>query len=149
MRALVAAESGNSGSGGSSFLLLGFVVLLGLLLFVSSRRKRRQAVAQQESLQVGWQVSTTSGLLGTLVALDDKTAKVRVSPGVELEFIRRAIVPRSALLPGEASDVVTGLDGSTDGEPMSDRGTFSLEKDTSDGWGNTDSRGEHDPRSEA
>lgn len=147
MRALVAAESGSSG--GSSFLLLGFVVLLGLLFFISNKRKRRQAEAQQESLHVGSPVSTTSGLLGVLVSMDDKTAKVRVSPGVELEFIRRAVVPRSALLPGEPTDAATALDGSTDGEPTGDRGAFSLEKDASDGWGNTDSRAEHDPRSEA
>lgn len=139
MRSLVAAGSGSSGSGGSSLLLLGFVVLLGLLFFISSKRKRRQAQAQQESLQIGSQVSTTSGLLGTLVALNDTTAKVRVSPGVELEFIRRAIVPRATLLPGEP----------TDGEPSGDGGAFSLEKDSSDDWGTTGGRNEHDPRSEA
>ncbi len=139
MRSLVAAQSGGSGSGGSSFLLLGFVVLLGLLFFISSKRKRRQAQAQQESLEIGSRVSTTSGMLGTLVAMDDKTATIRVSPGVEIEFIRRAIVPRATLLPGESAD----------GEPSSDGGAFSLEKDTSDSWGSTDGRNEHDPRSEA
>ncbi|UIJ34079.1 preprotein translocase subunit YajC [Allobranchiibius sp. GilTou73] len=99
MPALAAASSGNSGSSNGTFILIGVVILLGVLLFVSNRRKRRQAQQQQESLKIGTPVSTTSGLLGTLSALDERTATVEVSPGVHLQFVRRAVVPRSALLP--------------------------------------------------
>ncbi|MBO1754365.1 preprotein translocase subunit YajC [Allobranchiibius sp. CTAmp26] len=99
MPALAAASSGNSGSSNGTFILIGVVILLGVLLFVSNRRKRRQAQQQQESLKLGTAVSTTSGLLGTLSALDERTATVEVSPGVHLQFVRRAVVPRSALLP--------------------------------------------------
>lgn len=144
MLSLVAAGSGGSGSGNGTFLLLGVVILLGVLLFVSNRRKRRQAQSQQQSLLVGSAVSTTSGMLGTLVRIDDKTATVRVSEGVELEFIRRAIVPRSALLPESADEAQTTHDDGNETEPAGTDGAFSLEKDSSDNWGSDSPRGGRD-----
>lgn len=146
MRTLVAASSGKSGSSSSTLLLLAVVVVLGVLFFMSNRRKRRQSQQQQQSLQIGSPVSTTSGMLGTLVRLDDRTATVQVSPGVEMEFIRRAVVPRSALLPDLPADAAGG-------EPATTGGAFSLEKDSSDGWGadTTGAAGDdrNDPRAEA
>ena len=43
------------------------------------------------SLQVGQDVVTTSGLFGTITALDETDATLLVAPGVELRFDRRAI----------------------------------------------------------
>ncbi|MDQ2852529.1 preprotein translocase subunit YajC [Dermatophilaceae bacterium Sec6.4] len=103
MPVFVTANSGNSGSGSSTYVLIGLVILMGALLFISNRRKRRAASQQQESLKVGSQVSTTSGMLGTLVEIDDRIATVEVSPGVRMQFIRRAVVPRATLLPEDAA----------------------------------------------
>lgn len=74
------------------------ILLLPLLLFAwlfwSQRRRQQQMRAAQNEVQVGHEVSTTSGMLGTLVALDDEEGTIEVSPGVNVRFVRRAIVPR-------------------------------------------------------
>lgn len=147
MPALAAASSGNSGSSNGTFILIGVVILLGVLLFVSNRRKRRQAQQQQESLKIGTAVSTTSGLLGTLSALDDRTATVEVSPGVHLQFVRRAVVPRSALLPEapaagtESPDVGSSKDA---GEPAASGESLPTKDDRSPGASPDRSPDDHD-----
>ncbi|RNI22848.1 preprotein translocase subunit YajC [Flexivirga caeni] len=74
------------------FLLLP-LLLLGWL-FWSQRRRQQQMSAAQDQVKIGAEVGTTSGLLGTLVALDDQVGTIEVSPGVNLRFVRQAIVPR-------------------------------------------------------
>lgn len=70
-------------------------ILLIAWLFWSQRRRQQQMRAAQDQIEIGSEISTTSGLLGTLVALDDEEGTIEVSPGVQLRFVRRAIVPRS------------------------------------------------------
>ena len=70
-------------------------VLLIAWLFWTQRRRQQQMRSAQDQIQVGEEISTTSGLLGTLVALDDEEGTIEVSPGVQLRFVRRAIVPRA------------------------------------------------------
>lgn len=75
------------------------IILLPLLLlaylFWTQRRRQQQMRASQDAIQVGQEVSTTSGLLGTLVDLREDEGTIEVSPGVRVRFVRRAIVPRS------------------------------------------------------
>lgn len=79
-------------------------VLLIAWLFWTQRRRQQQMRSAQDQIQVGEEISTTSGLLGTLVALDDEEGTIEVSPGVQLRFVRRAIVPRTQVgAPREAA----------------------------------------------
>lgn len=129
MPVFVTASSGNSGSSSSTLLLIGLVILMGALLFVSNRRKRRVAQQQQNTLKVGSAVSTTSGMLGTLVEMDDKIAVVEVSPGVRMQFIRRAVVPRATLLPDTpAATTEASVVDQQDAE-RSDADPYELESD--------------------
>jgi preprotein translocase subunit YajC len=70
------------------------VVVVGLLLF-SARARRRQAAAQAEqaaAIEVGSDVMTTSGLYGTVVALnDDETVQMSIAPGVEVKWALAAL----------------------------------------------------------
>ena len=90
--------------------------------FWTQRKRQQQMRAAQDQIQVGQEVSTTSGLLGTLVALDDEEGSIEVSPGVQVRFVRRAIVPRqkvagqSAPAPSAAADTVD-LDKHDDSTP--------------------------------
>jgi preprotein translocase subunit YajC len=65
------------------------VILIGVVAF-SSRARRRQAVVQAElveSIEVGSEVMTTSGLYGTVVAKDDDgTVQLVIAPGVEVRW---------------------------------------------------------------
>lgn len=66
--------------------------LIGIWRLIRGQQRRAQeAVELAESLRVGSDVITTSGLFGTIVALDDGEATLLVAPGVELRFDRRAI----------------------------------------------------------
>ena len=72
------------------------------LLVRPAQRRAREAQALSDTLQVGQEVMTTSGLYGTLVGLDDDVAVLNVAEGVRVRFARKAI---AAVLPlGGASD---------------------------------------------
>ncbi|MBB2891783.1 preprotein translocase subunit YajC [Flexivirga oryzae] len=75
-------------------LILVVPLLLIAWLFWTQRRRQQQMRSAQDQIEVGQEVSTTSGLLGTLVALDDEEGSIEVSPGVQVRFVRRAIMPR-------------------------------------------------------
>lgn len=87
---LEAAGTATTGGGGSSLIVLLPLLLIGFL-FLSQRRKQRDALARQKSIQVGDEVRTTSGLFGTVAALDETVATLEVSPGIRMRFDRRAI----------------------------------------------------------
>jgi preprotein translocase subunit YajC len=60
-----------------------------------SQRRRQNAIAQlQESLNVGDDVCTTSGLFGRITSLDDVMATLEVAPGTVVRFDRRAIATK-------------------------------------------------------
>jgi len=89
MSSLVAAASSSGGS--SSLLIFALPVLLIGWMFFSQRRRQKAAQALQSTLGVGDEISTTSGLLGRISALDDRIVTLEVSPGVNIRFDRRAI----------------------------------------------------------
>lgn len=115
MSSLVAA--GSSSSGSSSLLIFALPLLLIGWMFYSGRRRTRQTQALQSSLGVGDEVTTTSGLLGRITALDDAVATLEVSPGVTIRFNRRAISG-----PAPAASVSPDVPGATGPEsgPESD-----------------------------
>lgn len=78
---------------GSLILIVPLVLLA--YLFWTQRKRQQQMRSAQNSLEIGQEVSTTSGLLGTLVEIGDEEATIEVSPGVRMRFVRRAVVPRN------------------------------------------------------
>ena len=67
--------------------------LIGIWLLVirPAQRRQREAAALNRELAVGQDVMTTSGLYGTVRALDEESAHLEVAPGVVLRFTRRAV----------------------------------------------------------
>ncbi len=91
---ILAASSSKSG-GGSYLFLVAIVVLFGLLYFVTIRPQRnRQRAAQQTQREVvpGSRVRTTAGMYATVISVEDQDVVLEVSPGVEVRFLRRAIM---------------------------------------------------------
>jgi len=88
MSSLVAAASS---SGGSSLLIFALPVLLIGWMFFTQRRRAKESQAMQAGLGIGDEITTTSGLLGRITALDDQVVTLEVSPGVGIRFNRRAI----------------------------------------------------------
>lgn len=102
---ILAATSAKS-SGSSAYLLIGIVVLFGLLYFVMIRPQRarqRAAMQTQREIVPGTQVRTTAGMYATVVAVEDQDVILEVAPGVELRFLRRAIMD---VVPGQAEPEV-------------------------------------------
>src|SRR5213083_1721267 len=76
--------------GGYIFIL----VLLVVMWFLLIRPQRRRQVESQrllQSLAVGKEIVTAGGLYGTITALEDDEARVRIADGVEVRVAKRAI----------------------------------------------------------
>jgi preprotein translocase subunit YajC len=99
MSSLVAA--GTTG-GSSNLLIFALPVLLIGFMFITQRRRQKASQALQSTLGVGHEVTTTSGMLGRITALDDKIATLEVSPGVSVRFDRRAIAGRVPTAPASS-----------------------------------------------
>ncbi len=99
----------------SSILPLILLVVVFYFLLIRPQRKRQQeAVKMQNSLTPGARVMTTTGLFGTVVAVDNEDVILEVAPGIETRWVKAAI-----------GRVVTPGD-----EPVDEVGTGD-EKDTS------------------
>ncbi|HET6968425.1 MAG TPA: preprotein translocase subunit YajC [Ornithinibacter sp.] len=87
-----------SGSGSGLGYLLVLLLPFALLLFImfTQRRRAQQIQAMQASLTVGEEVVTTSGLYGTIVALDDTVVTLDVGEGRTLRYDRRAVGMRAS-----------------------------------------------------
>ena len=82
-------------SEGLATLLLPAMVIVLIAFMFWSQRRRQNAVAQlQESLNVGDDVCTTSGMFGRITALDEVMATLEVAPGTVVRFDRRAIATK-------------------------------------------------------
>jgi len=87
--ALPMATSG--GSSGSSLLIFLLPLLLIGWMFYAQRKRQRDAASLQSSIEVGDEVCTTSGLFGTVTAIDASTITLEVAPGVNVRYDRRAV----------------------------------------------------------
>jgi preprotein translocase subunit YajC len=87
-----------SSSGSGLFTLLIFLVPVALLfVFMRNQQKRmRQQQALQQSAEVGDDVLTTAGILGTIVDEDEDegTVTVEIAPGTRIRMVRSGIARR-------------------------------------------------------
>jgi preprotein translocase subunit YajC len=96
-----AAPSGGSGSSQSgsapSFvtMLLPFLILVPFL-FLSFRRQKKEQAARG-GLKKGDRVVTGAGLIGELVELDERIAKVKIAPGTTVQVLATTISPFAAV----------------------------------------------------
>ena len=76
--------------GGYIFIL---VLLVGMWFLLIRPQRRRQMESQRllRSLEVGKEIVTAGGLYGTITALDDDEARVKIAEGVEVRIAKRAI----------------------------------------------------------
>jgi preprotein translocase subunit YajC len=105
--AVVAATSSKSSSSSYTFLLLIVLVFVGFyfLMIRPQRRRQQQAQQQQRTISPGARVRTTAGMYATVTAVDGDDVILEVAPGVEVRYIRRAIM--EILAPGEEEETVT------------------------------------------
>src|SRR3954468_11263502 len=75
---------------GIIFLPLMFVALWAIVILPQQRRMKAHR-ALVSVLEVGQEVMTTSGIIGTITAIDDEVLHLEVAPGVTLRIVRAAI----------------------------------------------------------
>ena len=98
-----AAEAASKSSGNSSFTFLLLIVLVFVgfyFLMIRPQRRRQQATQQQQkTVAPGARVRTTAGMYATVTAVDGDDVVLEVAPGVEVRYLKRAIM--EVIEPGE------------------------------------------------
>ena len=118
----VAAAAATKSSFNPSTLILILVVVVGfyMLMIRPQRRRQQQAQQRQNSVQPGARVRTTAGMYATVVEVDGDDVVLEVAPGIEVRYMRRAIM--DVVSPGEetAEDVEDVEDDHDDVEDVED-----------------------------
>jgi preprotein translocase subunit YajC len=86
-------------------VFLPLIVIMGAFMYFSSRRQKKAMQATidlHDSLAVGDEVSTTSGVYGTIAAITDNTVDLEIAPGVVTTWLKMAV--RERIVPEEADD---------------------------------------------
>jgi preprotein translocase subunit YajC len=103
----LAATSSKGGFSSSTLLLILVVVVAFYFLMIRPQQRRKQQAAQkQSSVSPGARVRTTAGMYATVVSVDDDDVVLEVAPGVEVRYMKRAIM--DVVSPGdEPEETVT------------------------------------------
>ena len=75
----------------SFLIIIVLFVIAWVVLILPKQRELKRHNAFVQSLAVGDEVMTGSGICGTLVEIDEATVLLQVAPGVELKIARRAV----------------------------------------------------------
>jgi preprotein translocase subunit YajC len=93
---IAAATAAASKSSGSSFtfILLIALVFIGFyfLMIRPQQRRRQQAAQQQNTVTPGARVRTTAGMYATVSAVDGDDVILEVAPGIDVRYMKRAIM---------------------------------------------------------
>jgi preprotein translocase subunit YajC len=96
---LAATSSGSHFNPTSLLLILVVVIGVYMLMIRPQRRRQQQAQKQQSTLLPGARVRTTAGMYATVVDVDGDDVVLEVAPGVEVRYMRRAVM--DVVSPGE------------------------------------------------
>jgi preprotein translocase subunit YajC len=99
---ILAATSTSTKAGfNPSYLILILIVVVGfyMLMIRPQQRRRQQFQQQQNSVQPGARVRTTAGMYATVIDVDGDDVILEVAPGVEVRYMKRAIM--DVVSPGE------------------------------------------------
>ena len=102
MGLIAAADAATKSSGSSlTFPILIVLVFVGFyFLMIRPQRRRQQAVQQQQkTVSPGARVRTTAGMYATVVEVDGDDVVLEVAPGIEVRYLKRAIM--EVIQPGE------------------------------------------------
>ena len=100
---LAATASKSSGFNPSTLILILIVVVAFYFLMIRPQQRRKQQAAQKSSnVEPDARVRTTAGMYATVVDVDGDDVILEVAPGVEVRYMKRAIM--EVVSPGEPVD---------------------------------------------
>ncbi len=99
-----ADAASKSSSSALTFPILIVLVFVGFyFLMIRPQRRRQQAVQQQQkTVNPGARVRTTAGMYATVTAVDGDDVVLEVAPGVEVRYLKRAIM--EVIVSGEETE---------------------------------------------
>ncbi|HEX3825336.1 MAG TPA: preprotein translocase subunit YajC [Mycobacteriales bacterium] len=93
--ALGASTTPTKKKGSSAYSIL-FLVAIFALVYVfflrPQRNRQRASAAQRRKADVGDEVTTTSGLIATVIAVEDDFLTLQIAPGVNCRYVPAAIL---------------------------------------------------------
>jgi preprotein translocase subunit YajC len=100
------------GQGSGQLIILVLMVAVFYFLLIRPQQRRLKTLqALQSSLQLGDEIITTAGFLGTIRRFDGEVVTIELSPGVEARVNRRAISGKVNPQPaGQLDEVVADED---------------------------------------
>jgi len=99
----LAAAAKSSGFNPSTLILILVVVVAFYMLMIRPRQRRQQQAQQkQNTMAPGARVRTTAGMYATVVDVDGDDVILEVAPGVEVRYMKRAVM--DVVSPGEAPE---------------------------------------------
>jgi preprotein translocase subunit YajC len=100
---LAATTSSKSGFNPSTLILILVVVVAFYFLMIRPQQRRKQQAAQQKNnVEPGARVRTTAGMYATVVDVDGDDVILEVAPGIEVRYMKRAIM--DVVTPPETTD---------------------------------------------
>jgi preprotein translocase subunit YajC len=84
-------------------MLLAPMLVVVLFMLFTSRSQRKREAETRAKLKKGDRVVSQSGLIGELVEMDDKVAKVKIAPGTNVQILVSTLAPYEAAATGAAS----------------------------------------------
>jgi preprotein translocase subunit YajC len=76
--------------GGSPLIFLMPLLLIGLMMWTSRSQAKKQKQLEA-ALKPGDRVVTNSGLIGKLIEVGERTAKLEIAPGVNVQVLKTSI----------------------------------------------------------
>src|SRR5580700_8119793 len=99
----IATTSSSRGFNPSTLILILVVAVAFALPMIRPQQRRKQEAQQQKNtVQPGARVRTTAGMYATVVDVDGDDVILEVAPGVEVRYMRRAVM--DVVSPGETVD---------------------------------------------
>lgn len=125
MGTFVLAASSSTKSSGGSFEFILFAVAIFALVYVfmirPQQRRRQQAAQKTNTVTPGAQVRTTAGMYATVVEVDGDDVVLEVAPGVEVRYMKRAIM--EVVSPGDPVEDAYEADADAEDTEAEEYGT--------------------------
>jgi preprotein translocase subunit YajC len=100
---LAASTTKSSGFNPTTIIILVVVVVAFYMLMIRpQQRRKQQAQQQQNTVSPGARVRTTAGMYATVVEVDGDDVILEVAPGVNVRYLRRAVM--DVVSAGDASE---------------------------------------------
>ena len=131
MGIIAAADAATKSSGSAlTFPILIVLVFVGFyFLMIRPQRRRQQRVAQQQNtVNPGARVRTTAGMYATVVEVDGDDVVLEVAPGVEVRYLKRAIM--EVVSPAEEAETFEDDDPAAFDEDVHDEETSGTHEDS-------------------